>query len=71
MRILLIIGLILLILGIVSLVVPIPHRERHGIDAGPVSVGVTTTSHERVAPVISAALIIGGVVLMVVGRKGR
>lgn len=71
MRILMIIGVILLLLGIASLVVPIPHHERHGFDAGPVSVGVTTTSRERVSPVISAALIIGGVILIVAGRTRR
>lgn len=71
MRILLIIGVVLLILGIASLFVPIPHRERHGFDAGPLSVGVTTTSHERVPPVVSAALIVGGVVLIAIGARKR
>ena len=69
MRIFLIIGVILLILGIASLFVPIPHQQRHGFDAGPISVGVTTTDREKVHPAISAALIIGGVVLMVVGGR--
>jgi hypothetical protein len=71
MRILFVLGLLLLILGIASLFVPIPRRERHGFDAGPVSVGVTTTSHERVHPGIGAAMIVGGVVLMVAGRSKR
>ena len=71
MRILFVIGLILLILGVASLFVPIPRRERHGFDAGPVSVGVTTTTRERVHPGISAALILGGVALMVVDRRPR
>lgn len=71
MRILLVIGLVLLILGVVLLVVPIPHRERHGIDAGPVSIGVTTTERERVHPAISGVLIAGGIVLMVAGARKR
>lgn len=71
MRILFIIGVILLILGIASLFVPIPHQQRHGFDAGPISVGVTTTDREKVHPAISAALIIGGVVLMVAGGRKR
>ncbi len=45
---LLLVGVILLILGIVLLFVPVRHRVRHGIDAGPVSVGVTTTEREKV-----------------------
>ena len=71
MRIFFVIGVILLILGIASLFVPIPHQQRHGFDAGPISVGVTTTDREKVHPAISAALIIGGVVLMVAGGRKR
>jgi len=71
MRALLVIGLILVLLGIASLFVPIPRRERHGFDAGPVSVGVTTTSREKVHPGVSAALILGGVFAMVAGSRAR
>ena len=71
MRVLLIIGLLLILLGIASLFVPIPRKERHGIEAGPVSLGIETTSKEKVHPGISAALIAGGVVLMVVGRPRK
>lgn len=69
MRLLLVLGVLLLILGIASLFVPIPHRQRHGFTAGPVSVGVTTTEREKVSPVISGVLIAGGVVLLVVGSR--
>lgn len=69
MRVFFAFGVLLLILGIASLFVPIPHRERHGFDAGPISVGVTTTSRERVHPAVSAALIGGGVVLLIAGRR--
>ncbi len=71
MRTLFVVGLILLILGIASLFVPIPHRERHGIDAGPISIGVTTTQKERVPPAVSGILIAGGVVLMIAGARKR
>jgi hypothetical protein len=71
MRVLIVIGLILLILGIASLFVPIPRKERHGIDAGPVSIGVTTTSRERVPPVVSGVLIAGGIVLLIAGSRKR
>ena len=70
MRILFIIGAILVLLGIASLFVPIPVREKHGFNAGPVSVGVTTTEHKKVDPIVTGILIAGGVVLMVAGRKG-
>lgn len=71
MRAFFIVGLILLILGLASLFVPIPRKERHGIDAGPVSIGVTTTERERVHPAISAVLIAGGIALMVAGGRKR
>lgn len=71
MRVLMIIGIILVILGVTSLFVPIPRKERHGIDAGPISIGVQTTTRERVHPGVSAALIGGGVALLVVGRRKR
>ena len=71
MRALFVIGLLLLILGFASLFVPVPRKERHGIDAGPVSVGVTTTSRERVPPAVSGVLIAGGVVLLIVGSRKR
>ena len=71
MRVLLIIGVLLLLAGIASLFVPIPRRERHGFDAGPISVGVTTTQRERVHPAVSAVLIAGGVVLMIAGGRKR
>ncbi len=71
MRILLVIGIVLLLLGLVLLVVPIPHRVKHGIEAGPISVGVTTTERERVHPAVSAVLIAGGIVLLIAGGRGR
>ena len=71
MRALLIVGLLLLLLGVVLLFVPIKRGVRHGFDAGPVSVGVTTVERERVNPAISAVLIAGGIVLMVAGSRSR
>jgi len=71
MRNLLVIGVILLVIGIASLFVPIPHRERHGVQAGPISVGVETTEHTRVHPAISAVLIGGGIALMIAGGRKR
>lgn len=64
-------GLLLILLGIVSLIVPIPHRETHGIKAGDVNIGVQTSHNERVSPIISAVLIGGGVVLAIAGARAR
>ena len=70
-RALLIIGIILLILVGLSLIVPIPTRERHGFSAGGVSIGIETTQREKVHPAVSAVLIGGGVLLMIAGGRGR
>jgi len=70
MKPLLWIGLVVLILGFASLVVPIPRSERQGIEAGGVSIGVETQTEERVSPILSAVMILGGAGLMIAG-KGR
>ena len=71
MRFLAILGAILLLLGLASLFVPIPTRERHSIGAGDLSIGVETTTRQKVHPAISGVLIAGGVALLVVGGRGR
>ncbi len=62
------IGMVVLILGIVSLVVPIPRNEREGFKVGGVSVGVETQHEEKVSPFVSAVMILGGVGTMVAGK---
>jgi hypothetical protein len=62
------IGLAVLILGVVSLVVPIPRSEREGFRAGGVSVGVETRHEQMLSPMVSAAMILGGIGTMVAGR---
>lgn len=70
MRVLFVLGLVLVLLGIASLVVPIPRRERHGIEAGGLSVGFETTTREKVHPGVSAVLIGGGIALVLAGKGG-
>lgn len=62
------IGMVVLILGIVSLVVPIPRNERKGFQAGGLSIGVETQYEEKVSPFVSAVMILGGVGAMVAGK---
>jgi hypothetical protein len=68
MRVLFIVGILLVLVGIASLFVPIPQRERHGIDAGSVSIGFEATTREKVHPLVSAVLIGGGIALMLGGK---
>jgi hypothetical protein len=63
------IGLALLVLGVVSLLVPIPRHEREGVSLGGVSIGVETRHKEKASPVVSATLLLGGVGLLVAGKR--
>jgi hypothetical protein len=63
------IGLVVLILGLASLVVPIPQREREGISVGGVSLGVETRHEEKVHPALSAVMILGGLGAMAAGKR--
>jgi hypothetical protein len=68
MKALFVVGLVLLILGIGSLFVPIPKKDRAGVEIGGVSLGVETRTRETVSPIISAALVIAGAGMMIAGR---
>jgi len=69
MKALMIVGIVLVILGIASLFVPIPHNEDRGINAGDVHIGVQVRHEEKVSPIISAVLIVAGVGLMIAGSR--
>jgi len=71
MKILLYAGLLLVVLGIASLVVPIPHTETEGIKIGNTNLGVQTSHSERVSPVISIVLIASGIALSIAGTRSR
>jgi hypothetical protein len=64
------IGVVVLILGIGSLVVPIPHTDRESLTVGGVSLGVEATHQEKLSPALSAVMIVGGLGAMAAGRRG-
>ena len=71
MKALFVVGLIILVLGIVSFFVPVPHTEHHGLDAGDIHVGVTTHHDEMLPPSVGVGLIVVGGLLMVAGGRKR
>jgi uncharacterized membrane protein YjfL (UPF0719 family) len=71
MKGLFLIGLIVLILGIASFFVPIPHSETQGIKAGDVNIGVQTQHSEKLSPIIGVVLVVAGAGLMIAGRGGK
>ena len=69
MKILFWVGLAALILGIASLVIPIPSNEREGSRVGGVSIGVETQHEEKVSPIVSAVMILGGAGMLIAGKR--
>lgn len=69
MKALLWVGLVVLVLGVLSLFVPVPHNERAGFEAGGISVGVTTSHRETVSPIVSAVMVLAGAGLIIAGRR--
>jgi hypothetical protein len=65
------VGLVVLILGIASFFVPFPQKENHGIKVGDASIGVQTQHSEKISPIISAILILGGAGMMIAGRGSK
>ena len=69
MKALFAVGLVVMVLGILSFFIAIPHSENHGIKAGDVDIGIQTHDSERVSPAISAVILVVGAGLMIAGRK--
>jgi hypothetical protein len=71
MRALFVVGLIIVVLGILSFFVPVPHTEHHGLDAGDIHVGVNTHHDDMLPPYVGVILIVVGGGLIVVGSRKR
>ena len=69
MKTLMLVGIAVLVLGIVSFFVPVPHSEHHGVNIGDAHMGVTTHHDNIVPPVVSIVLVLVGAGLMIAGRK--
>lgn len=63
------VGVLLLVLGVLSLVVPIPHREDQGVKIGDTKIGVQTESSEKLPPAVGVVLLAGGVLALVLGSR--
>lgn len=70
MKALFVVGLVVMVLGILSFFIAIPHTENHGIKAGDVNIGVQTHESEKVSPAVGAVMLVVGAGLMIAGRKG-
>jgi ABC-type enterochelin transport system permease subunit len=69
MRGLLIVGVVLIILGILSLFIGLPHQHSSGLQVGDAKIGVQTQTSERIPLPASIAIIAAGAVLAIVGGR--
>lgn len=71
MKALFAVGLLVLILGVASLFVPIPQKDRAGVEIGGVSLGVETSHKEKVSPIVSGVMILAGAGMMIAGQRKK
>jgi len=62
-------GVLLLLLGVLSFVVPVPHSEKHGVKFGDAKISVETQSSDKLPPAVGVVLIAGGVVALILGLR--
>ena len=64
-------GILLIVLGVLSFLVPLPHHEKHGVSLGDARFSVQTEHSQLLPSAVGVILIGGGVVALVLGlRKG-
>lgn len=64
-----IIGVFLILLGVLSFVVPVPHQEDHSVKIGDAKLGVQTEHSEKLPPAVGIVLVVSGVVALAVGSR--
>ena len=63
------VGVLLLVPGLLSFFLPIPHRENHGLKIGDTKIGVQTESREKLPPAVGIVLLAGGALALVLGSR--
>ncbi len=69
MKALPLVGVLLLVLGVLAFVVPVSHRENHGVKIGDAKFNVETEDSEKLPPAAGIVLLSGGVVALVLGLR--
>jgi hypothetical protein len=63
------VGVLLLVLGLLSFVVPIPRREDRGLQIGDAKIAVQSEHSDRLRPIVGGLLVVGGVVAMAASSR--
>jgi uncharacterized membrane protein len=69
MKILSLAGVLLVVLGLLSFVVPVPQSETHGMKIGDAKLSVQTEHSEKLPPAVGIVLIVGGIVTLALGMR--
>jgi hypothetical protein len=69
MKVLPLVGVLLLILGALSFVIPVSRRDEHRLKIGDTNFSVQTENREKLPPAVGVILIGGGVLSLVLGMK--
>lgn len=64
-----VLGVLLLILGVLSFIVPIPQREEHSMKIGDTKIGVQTESSQKLPTPVGVVLIVAGVAVLALGSR--
>ena len=62
-------GILLVVLGVLAFLVPVPHREQHGVSIGDARFGVQIERRETLPPVVGIILVAGGVGALLIGAR--
>jgi hypothetical protein len=64
-----VVGIVVLVLGILSFLVPFPHYHHHGVNLGDSHIGVTTEHDEKLPPATGIVLVVVGAGLLIAGKN--
>lgn len=63
------VGVLLIVLGVLSFLVPLPHHEKHGVSLGDAKFSVQTEHSQLLPSAVGVILVAGGVVALVLGMR--
>ena len=69
MKALPLVGVLLIVLGVLSFIVPLPHHEKHGVNLGDARFSVQTEHSQLLPSAVGVILVGGGVVALVLGLR--
>lgn len=69
MRAVLWIGVVVIVLGIASFFVALPEKHKEGIRVGGASIGVETTSSQKMPVYVGVILLVGGISMVLAGSR--